>query len=380
MRMTDTPIVIVGGGPAGAATALSLKRLGFNRLTVLCDQDDRIDPNAIGESLPPGARAVLRRLGLDALLDGEAHRPCPGSWSLWGRDQPGFNDFLLDPNGRGYHLDRSRFNEQLLEALANADVELMRPARLTSIAQTPLGFGLSGTRKGRPFHREFPVMVDASGAAAAAVRRLGVARNVYDDLIAVCGFVDCSDALERPDHTLLEGDTSGWWYGARLPGDRCLLSFTSDWRTVRERGIDTAVGFVEAYRRTRLLSRNLPCPKPEELDRVIKPAPVAILSGVAGVVEQGVWLAVGDAACSFDPISSAGITKALDQGQRAANAIDAWCRTGQSGGLLDYQSGVFSEFSEHIKLRQQYYLAEYRHRGGDFWRRRIEPTLSAAVP
>jgi len=379
MRVTDIPVVIVGGGPAGAATALSLNRLGYNRLTVLCHQDDRVDRNAIGECLPPGAHAVMRRLGLDALLEGEAHRPCPGSWSLWGSDQPGFNDFLLDPNGRGYHLDRSRFNGQLLEALVNAGVELMRPARLTSVTPTPAGFGLSGTMNGRPFDRATPVLVDASGAAAAAVRRLGVARNVFDDLIAVCGFVDCPNAPVRPDHTLLEGDDSGWWYGARLPGERCLLSFTSDWRTVRERGVDTEEGFVDAYRRTRLLSRHLPCPKPGELDRVIKPAPVAILSGVAGVVEQGVWLAVGDAACSFDPISSAGITKALDQGHLAANAIDTWCRTGQSDGLLDYQTDVFTEFSEHIKLRQQHYLAEYRHRGGEFWRRRIEPSLGTAL-
>lgn len=376
MTMTDTPIVIVGGGPAGAATALSLVRLGFDRLTVMCNQGDRVDPNAIGECLPPAARAVLRQLGLETLLDGEAHRPCPGSWSLWGRDRPGFNDFLLDPNGRGYHLDRSRFNAQLLEALAGAGVELMRPARLASVAPTPVGFGLSGTVNGQPFHREFPVLVDASGASAAAVRRLGVARNVYDDLIAVCGFVACSDA---PDHTLLEGDATGWWYGARLPGDRCLISYTSDWETVRDQAIDTPSGFAEAFGRTRLLSRHLPYPNPEELDRLIKPAPVAILSGVAGRVDQGAWLAVGDAACSFDPISSAGITKALNQGQRAANAIDAWCRTGQSDGLLDYQSAVFAEFSEHIKQRQQHYLAEYRYRGGEFWRRRLEPLQDTAI-
>lgn len=372
MSVIDTPICIVGGGPGGAAVALSLARAGHRGITLLNWKTTGAGP-AVGESIPPAALSWLRELKLDHLLKEGGHRPCPGSWSLWGGDEPGFNDFLLDPLGSGYHLDRSLFNDQLLTEIAASGVNVVTPARLTSVKRNHTGYRVEWRTAEGFQESQYRVLVDASGASASAMRRLSVARNLYDELVAACAFVDLPADSRLGDHTLVEASTIGWWYAARLPDNRAILSFTSDWQTIKQAGLMEPTRFLDVLRETRLISERLPTIGLENPKIVLKAASVAILSGVAGGGESSVWLAVGDAASSFDPISSAGISKALCQGIQAANAIDQWCREGDVQVLKRYQDGVFEAFSNHIRLRHSHYQAEYERQQSGFWYRRIEP-------
>ena len=378
MSVADTPICIVGGGPGGAAVALSLARAGHRRVTLLNWKAASAGP-AVGESIPPAALSWLRELKLDHLLKEGGHRPCPGSWSLWGGDQPGFNDFLLDPLGSGYHLDRSLFNDQLLTETAVGGVDVVSPARLTSVTRNHDGYRVEW-RTAEGFQEgQYRVLVDASGASASAMRRLSVSRNLYDELVAACAFVDLPEDSSLGDHTLIEASSIGWWYAARLPGNRAILSFTSDWQTVKQAGLMEPERFLHEFGETRLMSERLSPFGIEIPTIVLKAASVAILSGVAGGGERSAWLAVGDAASSYDPISSAGISKALCQGIQAANAIDQWCREEDPQALKRYQDRVFDDFSNHIRLRHGHYQVEYDRQGSGFWYRRIEPGLQRAL-
>jgi len=56
-----TDVLIVGGGPGGAASAMFLAREGINPLIVEQEQFPRYH---IGESLAGGGGQVLRQLGL----------------------------------------------------------------------------------------------------------------------------------------------------------------------------------------------------------------------------------------------------------------------------------------------------------------------------
>jgi 2-polyprenyl-6-methoxyphenol hydroxylase-like FAD-dependent oxidoreductase len=64
--MTDEEIVIVGGGIAGLATALALKRVGFQARVLERNPELRAGGTAL--TLLPNAWLALRALGVDHKL------------------------------------------------------------------------------------------------------------------------------------------------------------------------------------------------------------------------------------------------------------------------------------------------------------------------
>jgi flavin-dependent dehydrogenase len=75
------------------------------------------------------------------------------------------------------------------------------------------------------------------------------------------------------------------------------------------------------------------------------------------------WLAVGDSASCFDPLSGRGIFKALRQGAAAADAI-------VNGSIAQYAADVRREFESYTRQRRMYYAAEQRWGSSGFWQRR----------
>ncbi|HKJ03288.1 MAG TPA: hypothetical protein VJ997_12560, partial [Longimicrobiales bacterium] len=173
------------------------------------------------------------------------------------------------------------------------------------------------------------------------------------------------------DYTLVEATEHGWWYAARLPRNRLIVSFTSDPGTLRRERLHSAGRWAEALAGgTRLvgpavgdaLAAGVPA-------LVTRAAPVMILSAVVG---PG-WMAVGDAASCWDPLGSAGITKALMHGVAAGEAIADGLDSGFPTGLAAYQDRVFADFTEHVKLRYRLYGSELRWPGSGFWAARGAP-------
>lgn len=81
------------------------------------------------------------------------------------------------------------------------------------------------------------------------------------------------------------------------------------------------------------------------------------------------WLAVGDAAVAFDPLSSQGVYKALESGIRAARAIHGHFE-GDAGALHSYVGELNKSFDHYLALRNKYYGLERRWTRSTFWHRR----------
>ncbi|MDQ4070678.1 MAG: FAD-dependent monooxygenase, partial [Actinomycetota bacterium] len=122
---TRFDVAVVGGGPAGGAAAIVLAAHGAR--VVLLERSG-YDGARIGETLPPEVRLPLERLGVwDRFQDG-GHLPSPGIVAAWGGPEPYANDFILNPYGCGWRVDRNRFDSMLAAAAEQAGATLLTHA------------------------------------------------------------------------------------------------------------------------------------------------------------------------------------------------------------------------------------------------------------
>src|SRR5262249_2301365 len=210
------------------------------------------------------------------------------------------------------------------------------------------------------FHTKF--LVDASGRAASLARRQGSRRVVYDHLIGAVAFLPADSTLDS--FTLVEAIEQGWWYSARLPNSGLVMAYMTD-ADLYTKGSKNSVyhwqGQLQLAHHTYIRAkgfdvRTTPC---------ISPAGSSRLDQVVG----GNWLAVGDAAMSFDPLSSLGIFRALEFGLRAARAIEAHLAGGESA-FAGYARAVIESFDDYLHARKKFYSRESRWPHSTFWQRR----------
>lgn len=374
MKKTRKKIAIIGGGPAGSATALSLLntlRDAHNNSGVDVDLDvalyHRKDTQRwpVGETIPPAANTVLRELGVHHLLDSGKHIPCPGSLSVWGSDAAGANDFILDLSGSGFHLDRSQFDRNLLQEVAQRGGRVSSDHTLRYVNKTANGFDLGFLTDQGESHIHADLVVDASGQGASFARRLGIARNVIDEVISIYARIPLAECNTLSERTLLEATPQGWWYLAKVPDNHCIVSLTTDKLQISTQQLTDVSHWVAAFESTQWIQHFLRKKiNPTQLHQA--PACSAILSACVG--ER--WLAVGDAASSYDSITSAGIIKSLIQGKLAGDAIASWLYQPQPQKFFDYQDAVFMQFNHYIGLRHYLYQQENRFSDHGFWQRR----------
>jgi len=359
-------VAVVGGGPAGCATALALHQLGVENVEVFEATDYSVD--RVGESIPPDTRLRLRDLGLwDSFLD-QGHERCFGSCSSWGADELGYNDFLVNPHGDGWHLDRLRFDAWMANVVERRGIPLHR---CTSVHRIQAATSAAPTRfearddRGGVTSLQCRFIVDATGSRARVARQIGARPHFEDHLVCVSGFLTAGPGTTLNRLTMLEAVEYGWWYAARLPDGRITASVASDASIIRAERLTDRTIWSRNLNRTNHVGPALVGSRFEPASLRTWAAPSMLLDPPAG---DG-WLAVGDAASSYDPISSQGIYKALDNAITAGPAIAAWLG-GDPQGVIAHRIAVGERFIDYLEMRGYFYGVERRWEDAAFWRRR----------
>ncbi|HEX9735418.1 MAG TPA: tryptophan 7-halogenase [Thermoanaerobaculia bacterium] len=362
--MAAFDVAVIGGGPAGAATALALRHHDPELRVVLIEASDYGEAR-IGESLPPNARLYLEKLGVFERFLGENHLESFGTTSSWGVGDLVDNDFLASFAGSGWHLDRRRFDAFLLAEAAREGVVTRTGARVVSETRRGGRWRLelrAGERRAVVTAR---YVVDAGGRGGRFAARRGARRVLFDWLVGVYAF--CAPG-ERPatadTRTLVEPLEQGWWYSARLPDGGMVAAFMTDGDLVRGAGLDARGVWLEMLAGSRHTRERL-----EGLERRGEPAVRAASSGRLDAFGGDGWLAVGDAASTFDPLSGQGIVKALANGLWAAFAA-ADSVGGRQHVVERYSQLLRDEFERYLETRERFYLEEPRWPEAPFWRRR----------
>ena len=354
-------VIVCGAGPAGSVAALNLAPCWR---VLLLDTQKAAVPRP-GETLPGAARNLLRDMGLLEAFLCAGHPPCHAFRSTWGAARPLEREAMAAPDGAGWLVDRVRFDEMLRRAATGRGAKVATGYRVRALRRHGVNWEATVDHEGRSFQVKSRLVVDATGRSSRllsgpAKRRVGKNRMC-------CSWASSADVRARPGVAQVEAEADGWWYASPLVGGGAFLAFHTDADLPAARGVRGAA---------RLLERAADLPMLGELARHpgwtaesewgFVACDTSWLEPPAG---DG-WLAVGDAALAFDPISAQGLFNALHSGLSGAFAIDRFLN-GDPLALEQYVAEWRDVLRANIRHQRDWYAAERRWCSNAFWRRRL---------
>ncbi len=210
---------------------------------------------------------------------------------------------------------------------------------------------------------EADMLIDATGRLSYIARKQKIRRLIYDRLIGIITVLHSKRS--DPDYmTLIESVRDGWWYSTKISeNSRIAIFFTyGDLPIVKY--AQTTLGWKNLLKDTILIKNSI---ESACYDLTSGPYIIAANSSKLKNVIGKNWMAVGDAAATYDPLSSQGIMLALATGMGAANAI-LWYFNGKTSALAKYEENLNYVFSDYLKKRNVYYNKEQRWSFFIFWK------------
>jgi flavin-dependent dehydrogenase len=288
-------VVVVGGGPAGAAAAITAEAAGLTVAVLESAPAGRPRP---GETLHPGVHVVLRALGVAAAVDASGWPRHRGRWVEWGGPRR-FEAFGGDVSGPWYgcQAPRRELDDLLLARAADAGATVVRGCRAVrpSVTDGRVDGVLTGSGTIAAGH-----VIDASGRRHWSAQRLDFpVHRVSRPLTASWGYLT-GRWPDRDEAPLLRAGPTGWTWTAR-EGD----------------GTYAWVG-VDVTGPARL--RGVPA-HPEGLTPTGGRGAADVTWRCAAILAAPGLLLAGDAAGVLDPASGSGVLRALVTGTVAARAV-----------------------------------------------------------
>lgn len=306
--MNSYDIAVIGGGPAGAATAIRAARAGAR--VVVFEKGRHGRDKVCGDGLTPRAVGALDDLKIDL---GDAHL-IRGLRMIAGRtarelDWPTTDRF---PD-HGAVWPRRRLDAALIDAAATAGAEIVYEAEATPILEGERVRGV--TADGRTVTTDLTVV--AAGAPGAVSRLLGADRVPGEPFgLAIRTYA----ATPRHDDRHLEACLSLQdEHGAAVPGYGWMFPAGDGTVNIGVGALSTMKGFKKLNLNTLLESYRHAVQEPWELGPNLE-RPRAWRLPMSSQRRHGPgWVAVGDAAGLINPMNGEGIDYGLESGMLAAD-------------------------------------------------------------
>lgn len=362
--MLKCDVIILGGGPAGSAAALTLKKI--NNYDIIVIEKSNYDELKIGETIQPECRPLLKHLGVWESFVNDDHLPSNGTSAIWGSNEINYNDFIFNAHGYGWHLDRTRFENMLACEAIKTGVNVLTRTSFTASKKLSDDKWLIECKTDEESLLEIKssFVIDASGRKTVFAKDQHSKKIVHDNLCGIFTFTEISNP-DFNSFTFVEAVHDGWWYSARLPDNKVVLGFMTAGSFIKEKQLNWKSNFLQYLKTTEQTKERF-----YNAETFSDPVVVSANSYILDKIVGDGWLAIGDAACAFDPLSSQGIYKGLHNGITAAETIDNYF-SGSTTSLTDYEKKIKASFEQYLEMKVMYYQIEKRWHDSPFWKRRI---------
>ncbi len=337
-------IVIVGGGPAGAATAIHLARAGLD----VCVLDRARFPRdkACGEFLSPAATPLLEDLGVRDAIDAAGAKRLD-QVTIFGDDQ---RLDLVFPNDRGappwgYALSRRTLDAILLDGARSAGAEVREGTSVDDLV-FDRGRVIGVTTRGQDGERgsiRARLVVGAGGRNCPVARGLGLQRRSRRRRIDLLAHWTTNGDPADSQCELHVG-RSGYVAAAPVEGTRlnvnCVVS-----QAALQRSPDPTLVYDDMLRRSPALARWTTGQRAEP----VVATDITSLTTTSATTDGA--LLVGDSALFLDPFTGQGIYLALASGRLAAGVVARAFST----GIVDHTA-----LAEYDRLRARDFAAKER--------------------
>jgi flavin-dependent dehydrogenase len=331
-------VAVVGGGPAGALTAMLLADRG--REVVVLERAPEWRWRACGVFASPASITSLRSLGLTEAELGSVARPV----AAMRVETAGGASFRLTYGGSGgfadsaVGFDRGTLDPLLLERARSAGAEIRLGARVERVELAGSHARLEIAEHPPPVMAR--VVVGADGLRSVVARTAGVNRRApIGPRVALTFHLRDTEHVRDARMVIID---DGYVGIAPVPGDRVNI------------GIVLGRSWFEQLRREggravarSICARVLPAgaSKPGGLRPLDRVSGVTPLGHVAARRAGDGWVLVGDAAGFLDPFTGEGLHRAIVSAELAATTIDAVLAGRAGSSLGDYDKAMRSRFA-----------------------------------
>ncbi|PHS08619.1 MAG: dehydrogenase [Kordia sp.] len=354
-------VIIIGGGPSGIATSLTLTARGVSN----CIVEAELEPTRkFGEAIPPNAKPLLKKLGIMYLIEHPKHAAYYGNKSCWGSDFLEQKEFIKDIYGHGYLLDRLYFEKQLRQHIKYNTSVFLEGYKLKKLVRYTTGIEVKIENNKETSTLGAKYIVDATGRKASVCHQLGKTKKNLDTQFAISFKAKLLKPIEHQIN--VEATENGWWYVAPQHNNELTIMFFTLKELLPEKKL--LASFIRKE-----LEKCLHISKLTKVANLYFDALKVIPSGTSRLdIPYGDdWIAVGDAAFSYDPISSYGITSAFASGFYAGHAL-ASKLSEEDDAMLTYRYILENAFQAYMEKLSNHYALENRWKDSTYWKNRFQ--------
>ncbi|MET0795660.1 MAG: NAD(P)/FAD-dependent oxidoreductase [Polyangiaceae bacterium] len=353
-------VIVIGGGPAGAAVATRLAQRGRRILLLEKEHFPRFH---IGESLLPCSMPLIEQLGALPRLKAADFLPkyaaefVTADGSL--KRRYAFRDGIIPGAPSAYEVDRSEFDKLLLDNAIERGVEVRQGAQVIRFdLDKDDGVEVVARSEGSETAYRARMLVDASGQSSLLAGRLGL-REMDQELKNVAVFSHFEGASRYTGEE--EGDISvvlvpgGWWWVIPLRNNRTSVGLVGASRNLAGQKPD------EAYFHARIAETPFLRARLSAATRVAPVRSVSDYSYVSRKLAGDRFVLVGDAAAFIDPVFSTGVYLGMLGAFRAAVAVEAALAAGkfERSQFLAYEREAQKHVATYRRFVKGFYTPEF---------------------